>query len=314
MPRASIIIATHNRPHLLPRAVESAQAAGNDVEVVVVDDASCDETAEVCRSLSGINYIRVESNQRVAGARNIGLVVSSGEYITFLDDDDTRMTGSLDFQIEALEQEPQTALIYAQAIVGDQKSGPGHRSYPSDCPQGDVFWKLLSRNFIPCGTAVFRRACLARIGLLDDGIPGLDDWDLWVRIAEICPIMAVETPVIIWRQSTPFSGQGTSQAAELVSLSARQFRNSWMTLPRAVGAARKTRRAAWCSFSENMAEHLIWESARALRRGGQWRALKNLSTLTRLDPSALMRIAAHRVFRIPRASYSEALASSGIQS
>ena len=76
MPRASIIIATHSRPQLLPRAVESALAAGVDVEVIVIDDASTDETAAVCRALKGIKYLRVERNQRVAGARNIGLVAS----------------------------------------------------------------------------------------------------------------------------------------------------------------------------------------------------------------------------------------------
>lgn len=54
MPQVSIIIPTHNRPHLLPRAVASAQAAGKDVEVIVVDDASRDETATVCEGLSGI--------------------------------------------------------------------------------------------------------------------------------------------------------------------------------------------------------------------------------------------------------------------
>ncbi|MFS8086713.1 MAG: glycosyltransferase family 2 protein, partial [Acidobacteriota bacterium] len=52
MSRASIIIATHSRPHLLPNAVASARTAGRDVEIVVVDDASSDETAKVCQSLS----------------------------------------------------------------------------------------------------------------------------------------------------------------------------------------------------------------------------------------------------------------------
>src|SRR5438270_3788894 len=143
MPRASIIIATHSRPQLLPRAIESARAAGLDVEVIVVDDASTDETAAVCRALKGIKYLRVERNQRVAGARNIGLVASQGEYISFLDDDDTRLPGSLDLQIELLEREPQAGLIYAKAIWGNQQGEPEDRSYPADCPQGDSFWQLL---------------------------------------------------------------------------------------------------------------------------------------------------------------------------
>lgn len=313
-PKASIIIATHDRPQLLPRAVESARAAGTDVEIVVVDDASTDETARVCQSLSGIKYVRVERNQRVAGARNIGLVASRGDYISFLDDDDTRLPDSLDAQIEALEREPHAGLIYARAIWGDQQGVAEDRSYPLDCPQGDIFWQLLTRNFIPCGSAVFRRSCLTRVGLLNDRIPGLDDWDLWVRIAEIYPIMAAEIPVIIWRRSTPVSGQGTSQAAHLVAMSAQSFRNQWMNLPRAAAAPRRAKRKAWRGLSENMAEHLIWESVRALRCGQLVQAVKDLSILTRLHPLAIMSIVEHRILRVPRARLPESLPSFSIQS
>ena len=312
-PKASIIITTHNRPHLLPRAVESARAAGSDVEIVVVDDASADETAAVCRNLSGINYVRVERNQRVAGARNIGLVASHGEYLSFLDDDDARLPDSLDAQIETLEREPRAGLIYGRAIFANQDGAPGTQSYPTECPAGDVFWKLLSRNFIPCGSTVFRRSCLAQVGLLDDSIPGLDDWDLWIRIAEIYPVASADAPVAIWRRSTPASAQGTSNAADLVSMSVKKFRNSWMKLPRAAAAARKVRRDAWRQFSENMAEHLIWESARALRCGELRRSFKNLSILPWLHPLTIARIAEHRLLRVPRTGFPASLATLSIQ-
>lgn len=306
MPRTSIIIATHSRPQLLPKAIESARAAGTDIEVVVVDDASSDETAKVCRSLSGINYVRLDRNQRVAGARNVGLVASRGEYLTFLDDDDTRLPGSLDAQVEALAREPKAGMIYGQAIRGDEQGKAAHLSDPATCPQGDIFWKLLGRNFIPCGSALFRRSCLSSVGLLDDSVPGVDDWDLWVRIAEIYPIMSLEIPVIIWRRSTPASGQGTSQAAELVSLSVRQFRNCWMNLPRARTASKRARRAVWRAFSENMAEHLLWESARALRCRRPGQSLRDLSILPRLSPISLMRIVEHRILRVPQTGVPDA--------
>ncbi|HKO43099.1 MAG TPA: glycosyltransferase [Pyrinomonadaceae bacterium] len=295
MPTASIIITTHNRPHVLPRAIESARESGKDVEIVVVDDASSDQTADICKTISNINYVRVERNQGVAGARNIGLVASSGEYVSFLDDDDTRLPGSLDQQLSILKSEPQAGLIYGQAFYGDQEGNPTDRFYPADCPHGDLFWQLLSRNFIPCGTAVFRRSCLSRVGLLDDSIAGLDDWDLWVRIGEVYSIIALESPVIIWRRSTPASGQGTSNAAQIVSLSVRQFRR-WMNLPRAQSASRHTKRTLWHAFSENMAEHLIWESARALRSAQVGQAVKSLATLPRLHPLTIIDIARHRAF------------------
>src|SRR5258708_7920750 len=280
MSLTSLIITTHNRPQLLARASASARAAGTNIEVVVVDDASTDETAGVCRTLSWINYVRVERNQGVAGARNVGLLASRGEYVTFLDDDDLRLPNSLDEQIKFLEADKQAGLIYGQAIYGDQSGQSANKIYPLACPQGDLFWNLLGQNFIPCGSAVFRRSCLNSVGLLDDDLPGLDDWDLWIRIAELYPIIALEKPGMVWRRSTPVSGQGTSQAAVIVLQSVRQFRQQWMKLPIAANASAKMRRVAWQRFSANMVAHLVWEAIRSLRHGDIRQAAKNIFTVS----------------------------------
>ena len=293
-PKASLIITTRNRPQLLTRAVQSAWASSNNVEVVVVDDASSDETADVCRGLAGINYVRLEQNRGVAGARNAGINLSRGEFLSFLDDDDVRLPDSLDAQVEALEHAPQAGLVYGQAILGDQSGQPTDQIYPRVCAQGDVFWNLLEQNFIPCGSVVFRRSCLNRVGMLDDSLPGIDDWDLWLRIAEVFPVIALEKPMMIWRRSNPASGQGTSSAADLVSQSVRQFRRSWLALPRAANASHEMRREAWRGFSVNIAEHLVWETMRAVQYGKVKDAIRNIFTLLRLCPAATMRLASTR--------------------
>jgi hypothetical protein len=294
MPLTSIIITTHNRPRLLPRAVESAHAAGTNVEVVVVDDASTDKTGDVCRTLAGITYVRVERNQRVAGARNLGLLASRGEYVTFLDDDDLRLPGSLDEQVELLEADRQAGLVYGQALCGDQQGAPTSRVYAHDYPHGDIFWPLLSQNFIPCGSAVLRRSCLDRVGLLDDGLPGIDDWDLWVRIAELYHVVALQKPVMIWRRSTPVSEQGSSRAADVAAQCVRQFRQEWMKLPRAAAASPRTRREAWRRFSTNVAAHLVWEAMRSLRYGDVTQATRNALAVLRLCPLSALRLARGR--------------------
>lgn len=286
MPRTSIIITTRSRPRLLPRAIASAQASGKDVEVVVVDDASTDETADICRTIPGIKYVRVDRNQGVAGARNIGLVASSGEYVTFLDDDDVRIPGSLDQQIGILEQMPDAMMIYAQAIPEDA-DGVQRQPFPRECPQGDIFWELLIRNFIPSGSVVFRRACISRIGLLDDCISGIDDWDLWIRIAEIFPVAAIETPVLVWRQSTAISAQGSSDTLDLIERGRKRFRHDWVRLPRFASAESEKKKFVWCAFSKNIAEHLAWESFAAARNAEIMRASRGLRTLLQLHPAAV---------------------------
>ena len=295
MPTVSVIITTHNRPRLLPRAVASAFGAGLGAEVVVVDDASTDETARVCRGLDRIRYVRLEENQGVAGARNVGVVNSVGEYLCFLDDDDVRLEGSLDRQAAALESAPDAGMVYAQALVDE--GGGNENVYPCRCPEGDIFWELLSQNFIPCGSVLFRRSCLARVGLLDPSVPGIDDWDLWLRIASQYPVLALERPVAVWRRSTPSSGQGSSRAAELVALSTRQFRGKWMRLARAASATEVERQRAWRLFSEHAAGQLVFEAARALggRQFGQARACA--SAALGLHLSGLLRWAAGSALR-----------------
>jgi glycosyltransferase involved in cell wall biosynthesis len=291
MPTVSVIITSHNRPRLLAAAVESAKLAGTDVEIVVVDDASSDETADTCRSFSDVRCVRVERNQRVAGARNIGILNSGGEFITFLDDDDRRIPGSLDLQSEALAASPTAGLIYSQAVVVDQSGLTTGDFNPRRAPQGDVFWELLSRNFIPCGTALFRRSCLFRVGLLDQSVPGIDDWDLWIRISAHYHVLALEKPVLFWRRSTPASRQGTSCADALVSMSTRHFHRKWLKLRTAMEAPVELRREAWRRFSKQMATHLLLESARSLRYGRILRAQKNMIAAARLHPWSSIRVA-----------------------
>ena len=130
---------------------------------------------------------------------------------------------------------------------------------------------------------------------LAETMPGLDDWDLWIRIAELYPIVALREPVLLWRESTPDSEQGTSDAAHLVARAAHEFKQSWIKLPKAASASIEIRRAAWRRFSENMLEHLLWQSARALRRGHPLRPLKTCAVIPRLDYFAALRVARHRL-------------------
>jgi glycosyltransferase involved in cell wall biosynthesis len=293
MTTTSIIITTHNRPHLLPKAVASAHAAGTNVEVVVVDDASTDETASVCLQLPNIKYVRLDRNQGVAGARNVGIITSSGDYLSFLDDDDSRLPNSLDVEVQTLESNPQAALVYGQAIVGDDDGRPTAQIYPARCPRGSLFWELMKQNFIPCGSALFRRACLLRVGLLDQKLAGVDDWDLWVRLAELYPFESVDHPMMMWRRSNPESNQGTSNAVRIVTLATAQFPN-WMMLPTAGHASRKQRRATWLAFSENLANHLLWDAGRALRLRKTSRAAADVWTALRLHPRGIARLARNR--------------------
>lgn len=266
-PRVSVIIATRNRCALLPRAVESARRAGRDVEIVVVDDASEDRTREVCERRAGVRYIRARRRLGLGGARNVGVIASTAPYISFLDDDDVRLPESLDAQIELLEARPRAGMIYGRALYGDQECRPKGGFYPESCPQGDLFWQLMSWNFIPCPAVVFRRACLSRVGLLEEDATGVEDWDLWVRIAEQYTVLATEEAVAVWRQPDGASGQLTSRPERLHRKARRLHGEKWLRLPRAAGAAAVRRREAERAFAERASQQLVWEAAARLKAG-----------------------------------------------
>ena len=293
MPKVSLIIPTHDRPQLLPRAVESARAAGTDVEIIVIDDASTDETAEICRNLDNIKYIRAERNQGVAGARNIGIFHSTARYIAFLDDDDLRLPGSLDIQVAALEANPEAGFVCGAMIMADQDYQPtGEVVHPRR--GGDVFWELLELEFpvMPLCTLI-RKECFLRVGLLNRHLNGIDDWDIFTRIAELYPVLVIETPVGIYRQPTPFSGQGSSARAAQLSRAARH-QLKLLRLPRVTSAPSSQRRAARKRMLNRIAENLLWKAAHYLPEGKFGPAYANVSVALRLNPLSAVRPGAYK--------------------
>ena len=274
---------------MLPRAVESALNAGSGVEVVVVDDASTDETAEVCRSLEGIRYVRVEQNQGVAGARNVGLLASSAEFIALLDDDDLRLPGSLDLQIEALEANVGAGFVCGGMLMADQEGRLTGELFTPGRAGGDVFRELLELAFpvMPL-SVVIRKECFTRVGLFNARVPGIDDWDMLVRVAELYPAVVIDEPVGVYRQPTPTSGQGSSSQARQLARAARH-QLELLRLPRAAALPAAERRELRRRTLKRIADTLLLNSARRLREGSYRHALGGSLTALRLCPSRALR-------------------------
>jgi len=294
MPSVSIIIPTCNRPQLLPRAVESARAAGTDVEIIVVDDASQDETAAVCAQLPGINYIRLERSQGVAGARNLGILAGTAEFVAFLDDDDLRLPGSVDLQVSKLAAAPQVGFVCGAMLIADQNYRlTGGVSSPPKVGE-DAFWKLLELDFpvMPL-SVVIRKQCFLSAGLLNRRISGIDDWDILVRIAELFPVMTMAEPVGIYRQPAPCSGQGSSvQSCQLARAARHQLR--LFALPRVKALPRSQRQAIRRRTINRVADTLLWNAWRSLPQKEFGFAAANIMTALRLNPLRALRPAVFR--------------------
>lgn len=299
MPKVSVIIPTYNRVALLAQTVESAQMAGSDVEVIVIDDGSTDQTSEMCAALPGIRYIRLNRNQGNAYARNAGILLSEAEFIAFLDDDDLRLPGTIDLQVRALENAPEAAFVYGRVLIGDADHRlPTGEIAPDNCPQGDVFWELLAGNFIQMPSVIARRQSLIETGLFHSNIMA-EDWEMWLRLAERFPVIAVEEAVAIYRKGSPLSGQLTSNRVMMTrwTLSVQE---EVLRGDRARAAPRAKRRKTRRGLRHLVYDALLYEAADALSAGNKQASRNYVHAALRICP--LRAAAFHWLLRLHTAS------------
>ncbi len=288
VPLISLIIATHNRADWLPGAVKSAQEAGTNVEVVVVDDASTDQTPQLCKTFNGVRVVRLERNAYLAGARNAGIAASSGEYLAFMDDDDRRLPGSLDVQLSVLEAEPDASFIYGPVLMGNADRCEPTGEIRQSHHEGDIFWELLKGNFVYANTALVRRRCIEEVGLFDTTLRGLEDWYLWISLAERYRVLLSRDPVGIYRLPSRTSNQMSNDRVEMCKLSARAQLMA-LNLPRAQAATPTERRAIRRTFLNYLSYDLLHEARLAASESNFRKAAAHALTALRLNPLELVR-------------------------
>jgi len=203
-PRVSVVIPTRNRAGYLPDALRSALGQkGVAVEVIVVDDGSDDETPAVLAAVSDAR-VRVVRNKRPAGqaaARNAGIRLARHEWTALLDDDDLWAPEKLRLQLRAAEDRG-ASWAYCAALMLEPDGHIGYRS-PAPDPEA-VLTQLLRRNVIGAGSSsvVASTELLISLGGFDELLPRLDDWDLWIRLAEHGRAAAVQMALVAYRKHT----------------------------------------------------------------------------------------------------------------
>lgn len=190
-PKVSVILPTFDRARELPAALASVlQQDFSDLELIVVDDASSDETAELpcLRGDPRIRYVALTQRSGGGAARNRGLELARGEWVAFQDSDDRWHAGKLSRQLAALQEarsgDPDFAAIfcrYRRLLPGSKEQiEPAAESIPED---GDLLEALLYRSLIGTPTLIAQREMLERVGGFDASIPRFQDWELAIRIA-----------------------------------------------------------------------------------------------------------------------------------
>ena len=203
MPKVSVVIPTCNRAAFLRAAIESVLSQTfQDFEIIVIDDASRDETPEMVRALGDgrIRYLRHESRKGQGATRNAGIREARGDYVALLDDDDEWLPEKLRRQVALLERAPaKLGLIYTGFFKVDASS---KRVLSEVRPQqrGEVFDALARGNWIgTCSTVLLRRICFDRAGYFDEDLASGADYDMWVRVARHFQVDCIEEPLVLYR-------------------------------------------------------------------------------------------------------------------
>jgi glycosyltransferase involved in cell wall biosynthesis len=195
----SIIIPCYNHGKYLASAIKSCLALGYpNLEIVVVDDGSTDNTPEVAKAFTDVRYVR-KNNEGLPAARNTGIDCCTGEYISFLDADDWYLPQALLTNLEILQQYPEAAFISGCHMI-QREDG----TYISHCHfHKDQFYiHLLHTNFIGNpSTVIYRRDTLEKYRFSTSIVyKGCEDYEHYLRITRNNPVLHNSINISVYRK------------------------------------------------------------------------------------------------------------------
>jgi glycosyltransferase involved in cell wall biosynthesis len=266
MPKVSVIIPVYNVERYVGAAIQSVlDQTFQDFEILIIDDASPDQSIAVCRRFMDAR-IRIiqQANRGLAGARNTGIRNAKGEYLAFLDSDDLWTVDKLEKHIAHLDHNSEVGLSYCRSAFIDQEGEPLHYHQMPKLKDIDPV-HLLCRNPIGNGSApVIRRQVLEEIQFMDNlhGSPEIcyfdehlrqsEDIECWLRIAlkTNWSLEGLPEPLTLYRVNT--GGLSASLFKQLASWEAviektrgyaPQLIDQWGSLARAYQLRYLARRA-----------------------------------------------------------------------
>ena len=204
-PIVSVIMPAFNAERYVAEAVDSVLAQRfDDLELLITDDASTDGTAEAIARYAADPRVRIfrhDANRGAAATRNEQIAAARGRYVSPCDADDVMLPGHLRRLSEFLEGHPDVGVVYADILVlntgeHDELLGP-----PTVCGVDcNVTWDLM-QNAVNHGGSMSRREVLLRAGGYDETMYSIDDWSLWLKVAEITRIHYLAGELFyVWRR------------------------------------------------------------------------------------------------------------------
>ncbi len=225
MELVSVVIPVYNGASTIAETVNSViSQTHSNLEIVVINDGSKDSTLEIIESIPDAR-IQVLSypNAGLSESRNRGIRQSKGRFISFVDADDLWMPDKIELQLKALQDSPQSGLAYSWVDYIDGSSQFIRVGSHFEL-EGYILEALIKRNFIDNGSnVIIRRNVLDKIGFFDKSLSASEDWDMWLRIAEIYPFVCVPKVQVLYRSHPGTMSSDTTNLARMTLLVTDRF-------------------------------------------------------------------------------------------
>lgn len=216
----SVVIPTYNCGEYICASVENALAQTHrPIEVVVLDDGSTDDTRERLRAYGGrIQYI-YKPNRGVPAARNAAIAAAEGDFVALLDADDLCDTRRVERQLSLLSTHPNVGFVACQAAIMNldgKFTGEGYTPAGAFGGTGDVvigrasaLLRILKASFFLAPTVLVRKSVLETVGGYDESIPVCEDFDLTLRLLQVCDMGYINDALYFYRRGRAASLSAT---------------------------------------------------------------------------------------------------------
>lgn len=198
--KVSVVIPSYNSGRTIRQAVESALEQSVQVEVIIVDDGSQDDTESVLdayRDDSRVRIIRNECNMGVAASRNRGVKEAACPYVAFLDSDDVWLPGKLEKQLELMNRTQSVLCSTARELISETGERTGR---VIQVPESVTYRQLLRGNVINCSSVLVDRQAILKYPMGNDNMH--EDYICWLQmLREYGTAVAVNEPLILYRQT-----------------------------------------------------------------------------------------------------------------
>ncbi len=192
----SAVIPAYNARDTISAAIDSIQRQTySSIEVIVVDDGSADGTGQWVKQHYPAVQVEVVPNQGPSRARNHGISCAHGEFIAFLDADDTWHPQKIEAQVKVLQRYPEAELVASDWVRDETFS-----AIPDETPISWITYaNMLQLNRFQTSTVLMRASVLGTLGGFDPAVDGAEDWDLWLRTSAVGRIAKLDWPLVMYR-------------------------------------------------------------------------------------------------------------------